>query len=440
MTNVLPAEDNITSDFCPNCSVISSFDIDVSKSLVLGFVLLVFMIFGVMGNILVILSVACHRHLRSMAHYFIANLAVADLLLSSVVLPFSAASEALGHWAFGRTLCNVWTAVDVLCCTASILSLTVISVDRCVAVSFPLQYPSLATGRRALAAVVALWVLSIAISVGPLFGWRDPMPEDESVCRVNEELGYTIFSTACSFYVPLTVILAMYCRVYIVARHKTSSMSKGREANGLTGKHEVMLRIHCRRAQQEENKRSSKAFMCLFKFSREQKAAKTLGIVVGCFVLCWLPFFLVLPISSIFPSHRPSETVFKITFWLGYFNSCLNPVIYPCFSQEFKKAFQNVLHGRCLRRTPRTFVSCRDHTTLHVPKPVSPFGLPVTPPSLPSISVDSNNVSPSPVALTKNLYSANASACSSIQAPETTISPMTKIHQVSIGNIKGEDL
>lgn len=50
-----------------------------------------------------------------------------------------------------------------------------------------------------------------------------------------------------------------------------------------------------------------------------------------------------------FPSYHPSETVFKVTFWLGYFNSCLNPIIYPCFSQEFKRAFLSVLRARCLR-------------------------------------------------------------------------------------------
>lgn len=53
--------------------------------------------------------------------------------------------------------------------------------------------------------------------------------------------------------------------------------------------------------------------------------------------------------GSIFPSCKPSETIFKITFWLGYLNSCINPIIYPCFSQEFKKAFHNVLRGQCLR-------------------------------------------------------------------------------------------
>lgn len=55
-----------------------------------------------------------------------------------------------------------------------------------------------------------------------------------------------------------------------------------------------------------------------------------------------------------FPAYRPSETVFKITFWLGYFNSCINPIIYPCSNQEFKKAFQSLLGVHCLRIAPRS--------------------------------------------------------------------------------------
>lgn len=55
--------------------------------------------------------------------------------------------------------------------------------------------------------------------------------------------------------------------------------------------------------------------------------------------------------GSIFPSCKPSETIFKITFWLGYLNSCINPIIYPCFSREFKKAFTSVLRAQCLRTT-----------------------------------------------------------------------------------------
>ncbi|XP_070780791.1 alpha-1A adrenergic receptor [Enoplosus armatus] len=377
---MVPAENSSvfsTADRCPNCSSSAYPEVDIAKVVVLGMVLVVFVVFGVLGNILVILSVLFHNHWRSVTHYFIANLAAADLLLSSAVLPFSATSEALGRWVFGRSFCSVWAALDVLCCTASILSLCVISIDRYLAVSYPLRYPAIATGRRGLTAVAALWGLSAAISVGPLFGWKEPEPEDETVCRITEEPGYALFSALGSFYIPLAIILAMYCRVYTVAKRETKTLRKGSKGDGVETEG-VMLRIHRGNAaptgeQEDEGrttmrKRTTFSLPRLLRFSREEKAAKTLGIVVGCFILCWLPFFLVLPIGSIFPSCKPSETIFKITFWLGYLNSCINPIIYPCFSQEFKKAFHNVLRGRCLR-TGALAAKPQGHITVHSSSP-----------------------------------------------------------------------
>uniref|UniRef100_A0A8C6WW03 Adrenoceptor alpha 1Ab n=1 Tax=Neogobius melanostomus TaxID=47308 RepID=A0A8C6WW03_9GOBI len=343
------ANDLNTSTLYSNVTVSFYPEVDVRKTVVMGIVMVVFFIFGVLGNTLVILSVLFHHHWRSVTHYFIVNLAAADLLLSSAVMPFSAASEALGRWVFGRTFCSVWAALDVLCCTASILSLCVISVDRYLAVSYPLRYPSMATGRRCLAAV-------------------QPQPEDETVCQITEEPGYTLFSALGSFYIPLAIILVMYCRL--------RKGSKGEDSEGVT------LRIHRGNAAGQPDKRASVkhkgasfALLKMLKFSSEEKAAKTLGIVVGCFVLCWLPFFLVLPIGSIFPSCKPSETVFKITFWLGYFNSCINPIIYPCFSREFSRAFQHVLRGRCLRTGPQSAVPTTSTAlALSVPPPAQTLG------------------------------------------------------------------
>ncbi|XP_036434703.1 adrenoceptor alpha 1Aa [Colossoma macropomum] len=359
----------ILAQNCTNCSQALIPELNVTKAVVLGLVLAIFLVFGVLGNILVILSVACHRNLRTVTHYFIVNLAVADLLLSSTVLPFSTIFEMLGRWVFGRTFCDVWAAMDVLCCTASIMSLCVISVDRYIGVSYPLRYPAIVTERRALLALMGVWALSITISVGPLFGWKEPAPEDESICKITEEPGYAIFSAVGSFYLPLVVILVMYCRVYVVARRETRGLRKGQKTEKSDRAEAVTLRIHRGNtaASEDEALRSRTHFaLRLLKFSREKKAAKTLGIVVGCFVLCWLPFFLVLPIGSIFPAYRPSDTVFKITFWLGYFNSCINPIIYPCSSQEFKKAFLSVLGVHCLRRrTTPTQPLCQGHTAGH---------------------------------------------------------------------------
>ncbi|XP_044941975.1 alpha-1D adrenergic receptor [Mustela putorius furo] len=329
-----------------------------------GVFLAAFILTAVAGNLLVILSVACNRHLQTVTNYFIVNLAVADLLLSATVLPFSATMEVLGFWAFGRAFCDVWAAVDVLCCTASILSLCTISVDRYVGVRHSLKYPAIMTERKAAAILALLWAVALVVSVGPLLGWKEPVPPDERFCGITEEAGYAVFSSVCSFYLPMAVIVVMYCRVYVVARSTTRSLEAGvKRERGKAS--EVVLRIHCRGASTgaadgTHGPRSTKGHtfrsslsVRLLKFSREKKAAKTLAIVVGVFVLCWFPFFFVLPLGSLFPQLKPSEGVFKVIFWLGYFNSCVNPLIYPCSSREFKRAFLRLLRCQCRRRRRR---------------------------------------------------------------------------------------
>ncbi|XP_067857716.1 alpha-1A adrenergic receptor-like [Heptranchias perlo] len=353
--------ENKTSVLILNCST-CNYPGNATRAVVLGIVLGFFILFAILGNILVILSVVCHRHLQTVTNYFIINLAIADLLLSCTVLPFSAILEILGHWAFGRIFCNIWAAMDVLCSTASIMSLCVISIDRYIGVSYPLRHATIMTERRGLLTLVVVWVLALVISVGPLFGWKEPPPEDETICKITEEPGYVLFSAFGSFYVPLTIILLMYCRVYIVAKRETKSLKAG-EKRERSHTDEVTLRIHRKNTQENSSPRLSEHnsknkgnqlrthfSVLLLKFSREKKAAKTLGIVVGGFILCWLPFFVVLPLGSFFPAYKPPETIFKIAFWLGYFNSCINPIIYPSSNQEFKKAFQNILKAQCRHR------------------------------------------------------------------------------------------
>ncbi|MGH0141413.1 UNVERIFIED_CONTAM: hypothetical protein FKN15_039170 [Acipenser sinensis] len=81
--------------------------------------------------------------------------------------------------------------------------------------------------KRGLITLAAVWVLAMVISIGPLFGWKEPDPQDDSVCKITEEPGYAIFSALGSFYVPLMVILAMYFRVYLAARKETKSLYSG---------------------------------------------------------------------------------------------------------------------------------------------------------------------------------------------------------------------
>ncbi|KAM7363503.1 octopamine beta3 receptor isoform 2-T3 [Cochliomyia hominivorax] len=76
----------------------------------------------------------------------------------------------------------------------------------------------------------------------------------------------------------------------------------------------------------------------------EHKAARTLGIIMGVFLLCWLPFFLWYVITSLCgPACPCPDVVVAVLFWIGYFNSTLNPLIYAYFNRDFREAFRNTL-------------------------------------------------------------------------------------------------
>ena len=279
----------------------------------------------VVGNALVLVAIISNGHLRGTTHYFIANLAVADLLLGVSVLPFSATLETIDRWVFGETFCDVWAAIDVLCCTASILSLCVISVDRYVGVTRPLQHSMIMSERRAGWVIVAVWLLSLAISVAPLFGWKEPRAPDSDpgICDVTKQTGYVLFSVAGSFYIPLSVILVVYYRVYREAVRQSRFLATGVKTTDFDysgSSAEVTLRVHTGRLTVDSggggggSRKGSLAAADgghhrpthlritvagkVAKFKREKKAAKTLGIVVGVFVLCWFPFFFVLPLGK----------------------------------------------------------------------------------------------------------------------------------------------
>ncbi|XP_034840059.1 5-hydroxytryptamine receptor [Maniola hyperantus] len=376
-----------------------------AKAVLLGLLILA----TVIGNVFVIAAILLERHLRSAANQLILSLAVADLLVACLVMPLGAVYEVAQRWTLGPELCDMWTSGDVLCCTASILHLVAIALDRYWAVT-NIDYIHARTARRVGYMIACVWVASFLVCIAPLLGWKDPdwnrRVSEDLRCVVSQDVGYQIFATASSFYVPVLVILILYWRIYQTARkrirRRPGTTTRGPPpvpaggalvaAGGSGGIAAAVVAVIGRPlptisettttgiTNVSSNNTSPEKQSCVNGLEadpsttgygavaaayyptlvrrkpkeaadskRERKAAKTLAIITGAFVACWLPFF-VLAILVPTCNCEVSPVLTSLSLWLGYFNSTLNPVIYTVFSPEFRHAFQRLLCGRRARR------------------------------------------------------------------------------------------
>ncbi|NXM13393.1 DRD3 protein, partial [Ploceus nigricollis] len=349
----------------------------------------------IFGNVLVCLAVLRERTLQTTTNYLVVSLAVADLLVATLVMPWMVYLEVTGGvWTFSRICCDIFVTMDVMMCTASILNLCAISIDRYTAVVKPVQY-QYSTGqsscRRVSLMIVIVWMLAFAVSCPLLFGFNTT--GDPSVCSISNP-SFVIYSSLVSFYLPFMVTLLLYVRIYLVLRQRQKKRTLTRQGSQSTSTklsyaHQEMstkrrlltvfslqrYRSFCREAsltkapgttqtsRWEERRRSTKPAVEVRRLSngrtisslrlaqqqprliqlRERKATQMLAIVLGAFIVCWLPFFLIHILNAHCPSCHVPPGLYSASTWLGYVNSALNPIIYTTFNTDFRKAFLKIL-------------------------------------------------------------------------------------------------
>ena len=147
--------------------------INVGRSVTIGVVCGCIAMGAIIGNILVILSVCTYRRLRTVTNCFVVSLASSDLLVAILVMPFAIKVEITGTWRLGVILCDMWVSCDVMLCTASILNLCCISLDRYFAITNPLVYATKRSKRLALIMIAVVWVAAIVITCPPILGWQE---------------------------------------------------------------------------------------------------------------------------------------------------------------------------------------------------------------------------------------------------------------------------
>ncbi|CAB3223039.1 unnamed protein product [Arctia plantaginis] len=308
-------------------------------------VLLLIVIMAVLGNMLVIVSVMRHRKLRVITNYFVVSLAFADILVAMVVMPFNFSVQFNDKWLFGPTICDLWNSSDVYFTSTSILHLCCISVDRYYAIVKPLKYPIKMTKKMAYIMLAATWLSPITISYVPIFmGWyttSDFLVQQNDQCDFKVNKPYAVISSSISFWIPCTIMLFTYYAIFQEANRQEknlyaragNAMLMHRPSRDVSDKNGA-LHISATTPTKDRN---------ILKMKREHKAARTLGIIMGAFILCWLPFFLYYVSTSLCDTCTVPEVVTVIMFWTGYFNSALNPIIYAYFNRDFRNAFKNTL-------------------------------------------------------------------------------------------------
>lgn len=337
-----------------SCKTIIDYDL-VSTIAQSSFVIFILLL-DVCGNCMVCAAIFSYRRLRTVTNYFIVSLAVSDLLVAGLSMPFRIHHTLHSMcWDLGIGVCQFWIFVDLLCSSASICNLSMVSVDRFLALSHPLTYPSIMTKRRAVFAIVLVWGYSLIIASLSFTGPWDPNGSMTAVpaCRKADKYYYT-FAIIVSFFLPMLILVINYSLVFKVAfvqarklrilSFTTLELYDSSDVANHNGARQSVVSI----GRIERRRRKS--------IIRELKATKTLAIVVGTFILCWLPFFIIMFTVQFCPecyqqvlstnAQLGIGTVF--VYVLPLLNSAVNPIIYSSFNTDFRRAFRDMLVRLCV--------------------------------------------------------------------------------------------
>nr|XP_032813774.1 histamine H2 receptor-like [Petromyzon marinus]AZK36070.1 trace amine-associated receptor 15153.TAAR369 [Petromyzon marinus] len=287
------------------------------------------------GNLMVMAFIAYFRHLQTRTNALALSLALADFLVGLLIMPYSTMRSVDRCWPYGGgVFCRVHTWLDFSLTTSSVVHLCCISYDRYVAVADPLRYPQRVT-RRAVALLLLCCWLSVPVYSWPIMsGWYSvgvpdgpgAFPGCREVCPVSVNATFGLANMLCAYAAPMLLMSLTYAKIYRLARAQARKIDAATAGLRRLGPADG--------AADDGDGGRWKAAM-----RREHNATKTLGVIAGVFVLCWVPYF-VLSASDSLLDDATRRAAADISNWLTYVNSTLNPVLVVALNRSFRNAFR----------------------------------------------------------------------------------------------------
>ncbi|XP_029348776.1 trace amine-associated receptor 13c-like [Echeneis naucrates] len=265
-------------------------------------------------NLLVIISISHFKQLQTPTNLLLLSLAVSDFFVG-LLMGFQILLSD-GCWILSDCTCTLYGVLDYTITSASVGTMVLISVDRYVAICDPLRYSDKVTVRGVVVCAGLCWVCSLlynSVVMNIVQPDRYNSCSGECVIVINYIAG--VIDVMLTFIGPVSVIIVLYLRVFVVAVSQARAMRSQRSGTFLAKKSEL-------------------------------KAAKTLGVVVVVFLMCLCPYYCSTLTSQ---SSWFSVTTVHIETWLFYLNSSLNPIIYAFCYPWFMKSVKLIVTLKILR-------------------------------------------------------------------------------------------
>nr|XP_026494874.1 adenosine receptor A3 [Vanessa tameamea] len=276
---------------------------------------------AVVGNSMVIHVFRRDRRLRRRTNYYIVSLAIADLLVGLLGIPFA----ILASVGLPRNLyaCLFTTSLLVMLCTISIFCLVAVSVDRYWAILHPMCYSRNVRTKTAILIISACWVAGAGVGFLPLFGWHAAVDTAPGCYFVEVmDYNYLLFLYFATIVTPSVLLAAFYAHIYRVV---VKQMSAVVTVEGGQGRGGTMLRV-LGAAQK-----------------REVKATQNLAIIVFFFIICWIPLYTINAIKAFMPELDIPNPLTYFCIIFSHLNSAINPLLYAYHLKDFRAALKGLI-------------------------------------------------------------------------------------------------
>ncbi|XP_017163972.1 trace amine-associated receptor 8a-like [Poecilia reticulata] len=293
------------------------------EKVLISFMLCFISVTTVSLNLLVIISISHFRQLHTSTNLVLLSLAVSDFSVGFLILFQLMLID--GCWYLNDSMCVLYYILDVVVTSASVGNMVLVSIDRYVAICDPLHYSLKVTPKRARVCISLCWISSLSyVTIVLRMNFKEPGRFNSCFgeCVINVGFTEQVADLFVTFIIPITVIVVLYVRVFLVAAAQVQAMRS--HVAAVTHQHSRKIIVK----------------------DSEMKAAKILGVVVVAFLMCLCPYFCVTLVGQDTLLNTLSSA---FVICLFYFNSCLNPLIYAFFYPWFRNSIKYIISLQILK-------------------------------------------------------------------------------------------